>query len=146
MQTPSFSQMNAFVAVADHLSFVKAAARLGLAPSTLSSVIRSLLKDLGVQLFNRTTRSVALTQIGEHLRGRLQPVLDDYMSALESLNDLRDHPAGNLRLSAPRSAAISALRPLLARFLRNIRILRSRSRVEPRILILWLHVSMPASV
>lgn len=116
MQTPSFGQMNAFMTVAAHRSFVKAAAQLGLAPSTLSSVIRSLEKDLGVQLFNRTTRSVALTDIGEHLRGRLRPVLDDYLAAIESLNDLRDRPAGNLRLSVPRSAANFILRPLIARF------------------------------
>ena len=119
MQTPSFSQIKAFLAVADHCSFVKAAASLSLAPSTLSSVIRNLEKELGVQLFNRTTRSVALTEIGEHLRARLQPTMEDYMAAIESINDLRDRPKGKLRLSVPRSAANFILRPLVTQFLQE---------------------------
>lgn len=109
--------LSAFVAVAEHHSFTKAAAQVGVAPPTMSQTIRALEEQLGVRLFNRTTRSVALTEAGERLLAEVQPVLDGIDHALESVNAFRDKPAGTLRLSASRPFAMSLLAPLVAPFL-----------------------------
>ena len=70
-----------------------------------------------MRLFNRTTRSVALTEAGERLYQRLQPAFRDIADALEDLNNFRDKPSGNLRITAGRAAAELALLPLAQRFL-----------------------------
>jgi DNA-binding transcriptional LysR family regulator len=75
MRGTQFAELNAFVAVAEHRNFTKAAAQLGVSPSTLSQTIRSFEERLGVRLLNRTTRSVALTQAGEHLLVDAQPII-----------------------------------------------------------------------
>jgi len=94
MRRPDLAEIDAFVAIAEHRSFAKAAAQLGLAPSTLSETLRKLEERLGVRLIDRTTRSVAVTEAGERLLARLRPMLDDYEAALESINAFRDKPAG----------------------------------------------------
>jgi DNA-binding transcriptional LysR family regulator len=117
MQDNHFSKLSAFVAVAEHRHFAKAAAQLRISPSTLTQVIRSLEEHLGVRLLNRTTRSVSITAAGEQLLHRLQPVISAIDDALDAMNDFRDNPRGTLRLSILRSAAVSIIAPLVPAFL-----------------------------
>jgi DNA-binding transcriptional LysR family regulator len=109
-----FAELSAFVAVADHRHFTKAAIHLGVAPSTLSKTIRSLEERLGVRLLNRTTRSVGLTDAGELLLTQMQPVLEGMQEAVQAINAFRDKPMGMLRLAVARYAA-----PVIAPFLRD---------------------------
>lgn len=108
------SELAAFTAVARHLSFRRAALERGVSPSALSHAIRALEARLGVRLFNRTTRSVALTEAGAQLFARLQPAFGDIQEALQAASQLRDTPAGLLRLNVPRSAAALLLAPIVA--------------------------------
>lgn len=117
MRGTEFSEMSAFAAIAERRSFARAAVHLGVTTSTLSHNIRNLEERLGVRLLNRTTRSVAPTEIGERLLARLKPALADLEEAVEALNEYRDKPAGNLRVTVPPPAAGSILAPMLARFL-----------------------------
>ena len=117
MRGTQFAELSAFVAVAEHRNFTKAAAQLGVSPSTLSQTIRSFEERLGVRLLNRTTRSVALTEAGEQLFGNAQSVLDGIGKAIESVNSFRDKPIGTLRLSMPRVSAVALVGPLLPQFL-----------------------------
>jgi DNA-binding transcriptional LysR family regulator len=117
MRKPDFAEMNAFVAVAERSSFARAATHLGVSRSTLSETIRGLEEKLGVRLLNRTTRSVAVTEVGERLLAGLRPALDSVEAAVESINAFRDTPAGHLRLTVPRPAAQQILAPVLAQFL-----------------------------
>jgi DNA-binding transcriptional LysR family regulator len=115
--TPGFSETTALVEVLERKSFTKAAEQLGLSPARVSELVRSLEERLGLRLVERTTRSVAATSAGERLLERLRPLLDEYQTALESLNDFRDKPAGPLRLTVPPPAADFILAPVIARFL-----------------------------
>jgi DNA-binding transcriptional LysR family regulator len=117
MRKLGFAEMNAFVATAEHASFAKAALHLGVSRSALSETIRGLEEKLGVRLLNRTTRSVALTNVGERLLAELRPALDGFNAALESVNVFRDKPAGHLRLTVPRPAAKMVIEPVLSQFL-----------------------------
>jgi DNA-binding transcriptional LysR family regulator len=111
------AEMSAFVAVAERASFAKAALHLGISRSAVSETIRGLEERLGVRLLNRTTRSVALTEVGERLLSQLRPALQGLEDAVESMNVFRDKPGGNLRLTVPRPAARSIIEPKLAKFL-----------------------------
>jgi DNA-binding transcriptional LysR family regulator len=117
MRGTEFAELDAFVAVAERGSFVKAAEYLGIAPSTLSQTIRSLEERLGVLLLHRTTRSVSLSEAGEKLLARVRPALRDVQTAVESINDLRDKPVGTLRLSVSSIPAQMILAPLFREFL-----------------------------
>ena len=117
MQKLGFTEMTAFVAVAERLSFAKAAVQLGVSRSALSETMRGLEDKLGVRLLNRTTRSVALTQVGERLLAELRPALASFEAAVESINQFRDKPAGHLRLTVPRPAAKMVIEPILGKFL-----------------------------
>src|SRR5688572_23652877 len=117
MRGTQFAELSAFVAVAEHRNFTKAARELGISTATLSQSIKGLEERLGVRLLNRTTRSVAVTDVGERLLGRLRPVLDDYEAAVASIDDFRDRPCGSLRLTVPPPVAQFLLAPVLARFL-----------------------------
>lgn len=99
------TELTAFVAVAEHRSFTKAAAQAGIALPTMSQTIRSLEQRVGVRLFNRTTRSVALTEAGDRLLAEVQPIVAGIDHALESVNSFRDKPMGTLRLAVERSAS-----------------------------------------
>ena len=99
------AELTAFVAVAEHLSFTRAAVQVGVALPTMSQTIRSLEDGLGVRLFNRTTRSVALTEAGDRLLAEVQPILEGIDHAVESVNSFRDKPIGTLRLAIDRSAS-----------------------------------------
>src|SRR5215468_3004773 len=117
MRKPGIAEMSAFVAVAERASFAKAARHLGVSRSTLSETIRALEEKLGVRLLNRTTRSVAPTEIGERLLAELRPALESLELAVESINVFRDKPAGHLRLTVPRPAAKMVIEPIVAKFL-----------------------------
>jgi DNA-binding transcriptional LysR family regulator len=116
MRGTQFAQLTAFIAVAEHSSFTRAAMQLGISTPSLSQTIRSLEEHFGVRLLNRTTRSVALTEAGEKLLGKLNPVIEGLDSALDAVNALRDKPAGNLRLTVHPVAAVTVIAPLVARF------------------------------
>src|SRR5690606_7060503 len=105
MRGTEFVELSTFVAVAEHNSFSKAAAQLGLALSTVSQTVRSLEERLGVRLLNRTTRSVSVTEAGERLLADMQTVLSLLDNALEGVNLFRDKPKGTLRLVAIRPVA-----------------------------------------
>ena len=117
MRESHFAQCDAFVAIADHASFTKAAQQLGISASTLSQTIKDLEDWLGVRLLNRTTRSVAPTQAGERLLERLRPLLAEFDAAVESVRAYRDKPAGLIRLTVWPHAANFLLAPAVQRFL-----------------------------
>jgi DNA-binding transcriptional LysR family regulator len=117
MKKASLAEMTAFVAIAEHASFARAAKQVGVSRSSLSESFRALEERLGVRLINRTTRSVALTEAGERLLVQMRPLLDNFDAALESVNAFRGGPAGLLRITVPRPAARTIIEPVLARFL-----------------------------
>jgi DNA-binding transcriptional LysR family regulator len=117
MKAVSATDLTTFLCIAKHLSFSRAAIELGQSPSALSHSLRGLEKRLGIRLFNRTTRSVALTEAGERLYSRVRPAFRDIDDALEDLNSFRDKPSGTLRITAGRTAAQLVLLPLVSEFL-----------------------------
>jgi DNA-binding transcriptional LysR family regulator len=117
MPTGNFNDLAYFVEVARERSFTKAAAKLGVSQSALSQTLRSLEARVGLRLLTRTTRSVAPTEAGERLLQTIATRFDEIESALSSLNELRDKPAGTIRLTAGEHPALSVLQPALARIL-----------------------------
>ncbi len=117
MVTDNLTHLAAFAAVARHRSFRKAGAELTLSTSAVSYAIRALEERLGVGLFHRTTRSVALTEAGQRLLERVQPALGQVHDALEEMNRFRASPSGLLRINAARAAVPTQLGPRLASFL-----------------------------
>jgi len=117
MPQPNLSHLAVFAAIARLGSFQRAAAEVGMSTSAVSHAIRGLEERLGVSLFNRTTRSVALTEAGQRLVERLQPALRDVGDALNEMNDFRTLPSGKLCINTSRVAAQMLLAPLMARFL-----------------------------
>ncbi|RFB83844.1 LysR family transcriptional regulator [Rhizobium leguminosarum bv. trifolii] len=109
--------LNAFVAVARAGGFREGARASGNSASFLSEAVRRLEADLGVRLFNRTTRSVVPTEAGKGLLERLGPALTEVESALDVVNGFRDRPAGSLRLNVPVSAARLVLPAIVPPFL-----------------------------
>lgn len=116
MRGTQFAQLSAFVAVAEHRSFTKAATHLGISTPSLSQAVRRLEEQFGVRLLNRTTRSVSLTDAGEELVGHLNPVFTGVENAIDAVNAFRDKPAGVLRLTVHPVAAAAVLAPLVGRF------------------------------
>ena len=116
MRGTQFAQLTAFVAVAEHSSFTRAAMQLGISTPSLSQTIRSLEEQFGVRLLDRTTRSVALTEAGEELLGKLNPIIEGLHNALDGVNAFRHKPAGKLRLAVHPVAAVTVIAPLIARF------------------------------
>ncbi len=117
MNRGNLADLNAFVAVADHLSFRGAASRLGVTPSALSHSIRQLEDRLGVRLLHRTTRSVSLTDAGLRLVERLRPAIGEIADALEGMNQERQRPLGRLRIYSIHLAAAAVIAPVWGRFL-----------------------------
>jgi DNA-binding transcriptional LysR family regulator len=101
MDRNDLSILAAFLAVAEERSFTQAGKRLGVSPSAMSHAIRGLEENVGVRLLSRTTRSVAPTEAGERLLARLRPGLADIQEALDQISELRDKPAGCVRLLVP---------------------------------------------
>ncbi|CAI1019767.1 MULTISPECIES: LysR family transcriptional regulator [Serratia] len=119
MKAPSPADLSIFLSIAQHLNLSRAAIDLGLTPSALSHSLRVLENRLGVRLFNRTTRSVALTEAGDRLYTRLRPAFRDIDDALEDLNSFRDKPSGSLRITASRQACELVLLPIISPFLQQ---------------------------
>ncbi|MBE7211827.1 MAG: LysR family transcriptional regulator [Gluconacetobacter diazotrophicus] len=117
MNHPSLSELAAFVAVAEHRSFRKAADASGVSRSALSHALLELEQNLGVRLFNRTTRSVAPTAAGQRLLADIKPVLRALDTALDTLAQARGAPAGTLRIHAYKSAVRLLLREVVPTFL-----------------------------
>jgi DNA-binding transcriptional LysR family regulator len=108
--------VEAFLSVAQHRSFRRAAAELGVTPSAISQAVRALETRVGAALFIRTTRSVGLTEAGERFLMRAKPAFEELVAASEAARDLGQKPAGLLRLSVPRAVVPILLEPLIASF------------------------------
>ncbi|MCO6051267.1 LysR substrate-binding domain-containing protein [Mesorhizobium sp. RP14(2022)] len=113
----ALGDLNAFVAVARARGFRDGARLHGASASGLSEAVRRLETGLGVRLFNRSTRSVALTEAGERLLERLSPALSEVEAALDVVNTFRERPAGTLRLNVPVSAVRLVLPAIVPAFL-----------------------------
>jgi DNA-binding transcriptional LysR family regulator len=108
--------VEAFLSVAQHRSFRRAAAELGVTPSAISQTVRALEGRVGAALFLRTTRSVGLTEAGERFLSRAKPAFEELVAASEVARKLGERPAGRLRLSVPRAVVPILLEPLIASF------------------------------
>src|ERR1700743_2710906 len=108
--------VEAFLSVARHKSFRRAAAELGVTPSAVSQTVRVLEARIGAALFIRTTRSVGLTEAGERFLSHAQPAFEALVAASEVARGLGERPAGLLRLSVPRAVVPILLEPLIASF------------------------------
>src|SRR5256885_11768771 len=108
--------VEAFLSVALHRSFRKAAAELGVTPSAVSQAVRTLEARVGAVLFIRTTRSVGLTEAGERFLSRAKPAFEELVAASEVARDLGQRPTGLLRLTVPRAVVPILLEPLIASF------------------------------
>jgi DNA-binding transcriptional LysR family regulator len=108
--------VEAFLSVARHRNFRKAAAELAVTPSAISQAVRTLEARVGAALFIRTTRSVGLTEAGERFLSRAKPAFEELVAASEAARDLGQRPAGLLRLSAPRAVVPLILEPVIASF------------------------------
>src|SRR5580700_10354987 len=117
MRSNTFNDLTGFLAVANERSFTKAAARLGVSQSALSHTIRALETRLGVRLLTRTTRSVSPTEAGERLLHTLGPRFEEIDAELAALSELREKPAGTIRITATQHAVDTLLWPKLAKFL-----------------------------
>lgn len=117
MARQTMADLVAFLAVARERSFTRAAARLGVSPSALSHAMRGLEERLGVRLLTRSTRSVSPTEAGARLLASVGPHFDEIEAGLAALSELRDKPAGTIRITTVDHAAETILWPALARFL-----------------------------
>src|SRR3954471_4540489 len=107
--------VEAFLSVAQHRSFRRAAAELGVTPSAISQVVRALEARLGTALFIRTTRSVGMTEAGEQFLRRAKPAFEELIAATENARGYGQRTAGLLRITAPR-ALVPHLMELIASF------------------------------
>ncbi len=117
MARENINDLIAFLAVARERSFTRAAAKLGVSQSALSQTIRGLEERLGLRLLTRTTRSVAPTEAGERLLHTVGPRFEEIEAELEALSELREKPAGTIRINAIDYVADTILWPKLAKFL-----------------------------
>ena len=119
MKRDELADLTVFVAVAQEQSFTRAAARMGMSQSALSQIVRRLETRVGVRLLSRTTRSVAPTAAGEALLHRIAPMLEEMDESLAALGELRDHPAGRIRITTVEHAAKMVILPGLRDLLRE---------------------------
>lgn len=119
MPQENFNDLAAFVTVAREQSFTRAAVKLGVSQSALSQTVRSLEERLGLRLLTRTTRRVSPTAAGERLLQTAGPRFDEIQSELSALSDMRDKPAGTVRITTGEHAAISVLAPALEKIISN---------------------------
>jgi DNA-binding transcriptional LysR family regulator len=118
MQRGHLDDLVAFIAVGQERSFTKAAAKLGVSQSALSHTIRELEARLGVRLLTRTTRRVSPTEAGERLLHNIAPRLEEIEAEIQAVTELREKPAGTIRITATEYAADAILLPKLAKLLR----------------------------
>jgi DNA-binding transcriptional LysR family regulator len=119
MQRGSLDDLRALVAVGRERSFTIAAAKLGVSQSALSQAIRELEARLGVRLLTRTTRSVSPTEAGERLLRTVAPRFEEIEAELAAVSELREKPAGTIRITATDYAIETILWPKLAKLLRQ---------------------------
>lgn len=117
MRREEMADLTAFVVVAEERNFTRAANRLGMSQSAVSQIVQRLEKRLGFRLLERTTRSVAPTEAGERLLNSLGPTLRELDVSIAALGELRDKPAGTIRITSVEHAARTVLCPALARLL-----------------------------
>jgi DNA-binding transcriptional LysR family regulator len=119
MSRLSLIELDAVLAVARRKSFRAAALDLGVSTTALSNSIGKLERDLGVRLFNRTTRSVSLTDAGRHFTAQVGPALGDIHDAMDAVRSQQSTPSGVLRINAFATAAREVLAPLMLEYLRR---------------------------
>jgi len=117
MPRANVNDLLAFLAVAKERSFTRAAAHLGVSQSALSHTIRGLEERLGLRLLTRTTRSVAPTEAGERLLLSVGPRLEEIEAELAAVSELRDKPAGTIRITTGEHAAMAIIWPALEKLL-----------------------------
>ena len=117
MARDSVNDLTGFLAIAREQSFTRAAAKLGVSPSALSHSIRLLEERLGIRLLTRTTRRVSLTEAGETLVKSIEPHFEGIDNALAALTELRDKPAGLVRITAGEHAVTSIIWPTIQRLI-----------------------------
>ena len=117
MPRETMADLVAFLAVARERSFTRAAAQLGVSPSALSHTIRKLEERIGVRLLTRTTRNVSTTEAGERLLRTVGPHFDEVRREVEGLSELRDKPAGTIRITSAGHPAETILWPALEKLL-----------------------------
>jgi DNA-binding transcriptional LysR family regulator len=119
MRGGNLNDLLAFLAIGQERSFTRAAAKLGVSQSALSHTIRGLEERLGLRLLTRTTRNVAPTEAGERLLRTVGPRFEEIDAELDALSELREKPAGTIRITATDYAADTLLWPKLTKFLRQ---------------------------
>ena len=119
MPSDNLNDLRAFVAVARERSFTRAAAKLGVSQSALSHTIRGLEERLGLRVLTRTTRSVSPTEAGERLLQTVGPRFEEIEAEIAALSELRQKPAGTIRITASDHAADTVLWPKLAKLLQE---------------------------
>jgi DNA-binding transcriptional LysR family regulator len=117
MKRDDLYDLAAFAVVAEHGSFTRAAAELGMSQSALSHAMKALEERLGVRLLSRTTRSVSTTEAGETLLRSVCPALDEIASGVDAVGALGGKPSGTVRITATKHAVSSVVMPILPRFL-----------------------------
>jgi DNA-binding transcriptional LysR family regulator len=131
MSGENFRDILAFLAVARERSFTRAAAQLGVSQSALSHTIRALESRLGLRLLTRTTRSVAPTEAGERLIQKVAPRFEAITEELAAFEELRDKPAGTVRITASDFAANTILWPKLSKLQPNYPDIKIEVAIEP---------------
>ncbi|MBM3528445.1 MAG: LysR family transcriptional regulator [Alphaproteobacteria bacterium] len=119
MARENLNDLTAFVAVASERSFTRAAAKLGVSTSALSHAMRGLEERMGLRLLTRTTRSVSATEAGERLLRIVGPRFDEIDAELAGLTELREKPAGTIRITTSEHAAEAILWPTVSKLLRS---------------------------
>lgn len=132
MAKNSYNDLLAFIAVAREQSFTRAAAQLGVSQSALSHLIRALEAKMGVRLLTRTTRSVSPTEAGERLMHNIAPRFQEIEAELLAVGELRDKPAGTIRITASENAADTVLWPRLAKVLPEYPLIKVEINAESR--------------
>lgn len=132
MPKDSYNDLLAFIAVAREQSFTRAAAQLGISQSALSHLIRALESKMGVRLLDRTTRSVSPTEAGERLMRNIAPRFQEIEAELLAVGELRDKPAGTVRITATENAAQTALWPRIAKLLPKYPLIKVEITEESR--------------
>src|SRR4051812_1883039 len=137
MQRGRLDDLQAFVAVARERSFTKAAAKLGVSQSALSHTLRELEERLGVRLLSRTTRSVSPTEAGARLLHSIGPRFDEIEAEVASVIELREKPAGTIRITATENATETILVPKLAPLLREYPDIKVEIVIDYGLAITW---------
>lgn len=128
MKQDGLTEFDAILSIARRGSFRAAALELGLSTTALSNAIAKLERQLGVRLFNRTTRSVALTDAGRKFADQVGPAVRNIHDAMDAARSQQETPTGKLRINAFPTAAREILGPLLLKFLRRFPLSACRSR------------------